>query len=85
MATKRKWWLVKVGAGACLLSWVAVGVGFAVKVDFATWFILLTIAALTTEGLFWLIAAVFGMTMFEARKSIWRAVQELPKRLGAPR
>jgi hypothetical protein len=44
-----------------------------------------TTAAATTEGFFWLVAAVFGLTIFEARKSINRAFRELPKRLFAPR
>jgi len=83
MTTKRKW-VLGIGAGVFLLAWLAVAVGFVVKVDFAAWFALLTVAALATEGFFWLITAVGGMTLFEARRSIWRALRELPKRLVGP-
>ena len=84
VTTKRKL-ILAIGASVFLLAWLAVGIGFVIKVDFTTWFALVTVAALATEGLFWLITAVCGLTMFEARKSIWRAVREFSERLVAPR
>lgn len=55
-------------------------------VDFPARLALVTAAAVTTEALFWLIAAAFGLTVFEARQRIWRTIRDSPRRLlGPPR
>ncbi|GAB4119338.1 MAG: hypothetical protein Tsb0027_13600 [Wenzhouxiangellaceae bacterium] len=37
-----------------------------------TLIVLVTATAVATEGLFWLAAAVLGVTVFQARHRIWR-------------
>jgi hypothetical protein len=64
-----------VGLTLCVGAWVAVGVGFAVHVDIRTWTILVTVAAVATELVFWCAALMLGVTVFEARRKIWRAAK----------
>ena len=78
----RRWLLA--GAGAiCLICWIALGLGIFMQVSRGTLLILATLAAVTTEGLFWLAAAVLGVTVFQARRRIWnwllrRSVEDKP-------
>jgi hypothetical protein len=59
-------------AGAvCLASWIGVGVGVALDADKPVRVVLVVIAAFATEGLFWSIAAVLGVSVVQARKQIW--------------
>lgn len=76
----RKWWFIAVGAAVCLVCWVALGVGLFIGVDKGLRLGLVLAAAVTTEGLFWLTAAVLGVRLFEARRELWRRVRGL--RLG---
>jgi hypothetical protein len=60
------------GLAVFLLAWTAVGVGFVLRVDVTTWTILVVIAAFASEALIWCTAAMLGLTVFEARRAIWR-------------
>lgn len=82
---RRKWWVVGTGAVVCLLSWLAMGIGLALGVEFTTRLVLVTIAAVATEALIWLTAGAFGLSVFEARRSIWRYLRDAPKRWFASR
>lgn len=82
---RRKWWLVGAGAVVCLLAWLATGIGLALGVEFTARLVLVTIAAVATEALIWLTAGAFGLSVFEARRSIWRYLRDAPKRLFASR
>lgn len=66
----RKWLLVG-GGLTCLACWIALGLGIVMEVSRGILLVLATLAALTTEGLFWLAAAVLGMTVIQARRRIW--------------
>lgn len=59
---------------AALAAWIALGVGLYVGVERDTRLILAVVAALTTEGLFWTVAAALGLSVWEARKRIWRKI-----------
>ncbi len=83
--TRKKWWVVGTGAIVCLLAWVAMGIGLALDVEFTARLVLVTIAAVATEALIWLTAGAFGLSVFEARRSIWRYLRDAPKRLFASR
>jgi hypothetical protein len=65
------------GAAIFLLAWSAVGVGFVLRVDAATWTILVVIAAFASEALVWCVAAMLGLSVFEARRAIWRRITRL--------
>ncbi len=56
---------------ALILAWVGVAVGAAMGVSKTTWFVLVTIAAFATEGAFWGVAAVLGISVIQARGRIW--------------
>ena len=74
---RRKWWVLGAGAAACLASWIALAIGIAVGAGFTVMVVLATLAAVTTEGLVWLTAAVLGMKAFEARREIKRRFRNL--------
>ena len=66
------WLLSAVVAAAAVAAWAAVGVGYWMEVSRGTWVILVVVAALATEGLFWALAAALGLSVLDARKRIWR-------------
>ncbi len=59
---------------AAVAAWIALGVGLYLDVSRQTRIILAVVAALATEALFWSIAATLGLSVFEARKRIWRKI-----------
>lgn len=72
---RRPWRWIALGGIVCLLAWIAVAVGFALGVDRATWFVLVTLAAVATEALVWLSALLLGLRVFEARRRLWLALR----------
>jgi hypothetical protein len=60
------------GLAVFLAAWAAVGAGFLLRVDPVTWTVLVVIAAFASEALIWCLAAMLGLTVFEARRRIWR-------------
>lgn len=74
-SARRRWRWIALGGGVCLLAWLAVGIGLAVGVDRTTRLVLVTCAALATEGLVWLSAALLGLRVFEARRALWQALK----------
>ena len=75
-------WLLVGGGLICLACWIALGVGIAMDVSRATLLVLATLTAVATEGLFWLAAAVLGVTVFQARRRIWSWLSRRPGRDG---
>lgn len=71
----RKWWLIAIAAGLCLASWIALAVGLLLGVGFTPRLVLATAAALSTEALMWVTAAVLGLRLFEARRKVWQRVR----------
>lgn len=61
-------------AVAAMAAWAALGVGLYLDVSRGTRIILAVVAALATEALFWSVAATLGLSVFEARKRIWRRI-----------
>ncbi len=68
------WLLSAVVGAAAVAAWGAVAVGYWLEVSRATWVILVVVAAVATEGLFWSVAAALGLSVLDARKRIWRWV-----------
>lgn len=66
------WLLSALVAAAAAAAWAAVGIGYWMDVSRGTWVILVVVAALATEGLFWALAAALGLSVLDARKRIWR-------------
>ena len=71
----RKWWLIAIAAAICVASWIALAAGLLLGVGFTPRLVLATAAALSTEGLMWLVAAVLGLRLFEARRKVWQRVR----------
>lgn len=64
---------IAVGVSA-VAAWIALGVGLYLDVSRQTRIILAVVAAVATEALFWSIAATLGLSVFEARKRIWKKI-----------
>lgn len=68
-------WTVAAVVGVCAVcGWITLGVGLYLGVDKTTRLIMALVAALATELTFWISAAAFGVSVFEARKRIWRKI-----------
>lgn len=72
---RRPWRWIALGGVICLLAWVAVAVGLTLGVDRTTRIVLVTVAAVATEGLVWLSAFLLGLRVFEARQRLWQALR----------
>ncbi|MDG2531439.1 hypothetical protein [Caulobacter endophyticus] len=64
--------LVAVLAVIAFAAWIALGLALYVGVERDMRLLAAVSAALATEGLFWSVAALLGVSVFEARKTIWR-------------
>lgn len=74
---RRKWRWIGLSGVICLLSWIALAVGLLVQVDTGTRILLVSAAAVTTEGTFWLAALLLGVSVFKARQRLWQTVKSL--------
>lgn len=61
--------------GFFVASWIVTGLGLALEVEKTTFIIMVTTAAVATEALFWAVAVVFGISVYESRKKIWHWVK----------
>ena len=68
------WTLAGLVAVVAVCGWISLGVGLYLDVDRGTRLILALVAAVATEALFWISAAALGVSVFEARKRIWRRI-----------
>lgn len=68
------WTLAGLLAVSAVGAWISLGVGLYLDVSKGTRVILAVAAALSTELLFWTTAAALGVSVFEARKRIWRRI-----------
>lgn len=75
-AVRRKWMWIKLAGAACVLSWVALAVGFGMEVDTSTMLVLATLAAVTTEGTIWLAALLLGVSAYQARRRLWEKIRQ---------
>lgn len=62
------------GAVLLVAAWAAVGVGLLLQVDRQLWTYLIIAAAIATEVFIWCMALMLGLTIFEARRKIWRSL-----------
>lgn len=71
-----RWRWLRLAAGVCLLTWLALGVGLVAGVGFTPRLVLATLAAVSTEGLVWLTALLLGMNVYSARRHLWQRLRE---------
>lgn len=74
-ANRRKWRWIGLAGGACAMSWAALATGIALKADTATMLVLASLAAVTTEGTVWLAALLLGVSVYQARRQLWRRLR----------
>lgn len=72
---RRKWIWIALAGVTCVLSWLALAVGIAMKVGTGTMFILATVAAVATEGTVWLAALLLGVSAYQARRRLWERIR----------
>ena len=77
LGSRLQWVILAALSGICLTSWTAVCVGFFVKFTLGAWTGIVTMAAVTTEVLFWALAAAFGVTVIQARRRLWVRSREI--------
>lgn len=69
---------LKVLAGLLLVAavgaWISLGIGLYLDVDKGARLTLAIVAAVSTEALFWTVAALLGVSVVEARKRIWKTI-----------
>ena len=68
---KFRWILLAAVGIICLASWAAVCVGFFVRFTLRVWTGIVTTAAVSTEILFWSLAAALGVSVIQARHRLW--------------
>jgi len=83
---KAKWKKILLYASIGLFgaSAIAAGVGFAVGVEETTFLFLLGAVGLSLELVFWAVAIVFGISMYESRKKIWAGIKSKFSRKPRP-
>ncbi|HRE61207.1 MAG TPA: hypothetical protein PL096_08870 [Micropepsaceae bacterium] len=59
------------GIAICVLSWVVLGVAWAMGPEPGSWTYFVVGAAIGTEIMFWCLAVMLGLTVFQARKRVW--------------
>ena len=59
---------------AAFCTWIALGIGLYLDVGRGTRLTLAIIAAVATESLFWVVAALLGVSVVETRRRIWRRI-----------
>ena len=72
----KKWRWVALAGAACVMSWIALAVGIAMKAGTGAMLVLATLAAVTTEGTLWLVALTLGVSTYQARRQIWQALRK---------
>jgi hypothetical protein len=71
----RKRLLLTAALVLCLLCWIALGVGLYLGAGTGVRLGLATAAALSSEAVVWVAAAVLGLRLFEARRELWRRLR----------
>ena len=61
-------WAVALGL---VLAWGGLLAGFLIDVPKTVWLVLVTAAAIATEISFWVVAAILGISVVQARGRIW--------------
>jgi hypothetical protein len=61
-------WIIFAALGSiCSAAWVTVGVGLFIRFPLPIWTCVVTVAAVSTEVLFWALAAALGVSALQAR------------------
>ena len=76
-------WLLPITAGAIsLTAWITFAVGMAADWSKPVMFVLATIGAFGLEGVIWGTALALGISVFQARRELWRRLTSLSRQEG---
>jgi len=78
--SKGKKGILAVGGGICVATWAMVAISMAIGVGTGARIVLLSVALVTTEVLFWIAAALLGVTVVQLRRKLLGKL--LPGRRG---
>ena len=70
-------------AAVLVAAWGALIAGFFIGVSKTMWLVLVTAAAIATEVSFWVVAAILGISVVQARGRIWARLRR-PFTRGVP-
>jgi len=70
--SKIMWLITAVLALVAIAGWISFFVGVQLKLDKPVLVAVMTVTALSMEGMMWTIAGAIGASIFETRKRIWR-------------
>ena len=62
--------VLAVGGAICLATWAAFAVSMVIGAGSATQLVVLSVALVVTEMLFWVAAALFGITVIQLRRKL---------------
>jgi hypothetical protein len=68
--SKGKKGVLAVGGAICLVAWATFLISMAVGVGTAAQIVLLSVALVATEALFWVAAALLGITVVQLRRKL---------------
>lgn len=68
--SKAKRGILAVGGAICLAAWAAFAVSLAVGVGAAAQLVLLSVALVVSEGLFWVAGALLGISVIQLRRKL---------------
>lgn len=74
-AAGRRWKWIGLAGVLCAAAWLALGLGIVFRVGSGPMFALATLAAATTEGMIWLAALLFGVSVYQARRQVWKRLR----------
>ncbi|MCF7750794.1 hypothetical protein KQ945_08550 [Bacillus subtilis subsp. subtilis] len=75
--SKAKKTILAVGGAVCVAAWATVVISAAIGIGTTTRIVLLSVALLVTEAVFWGAAALLGMTVMQLRRNLFG--KRLPK------
>lgn len=83
---KARWLILSAAGAVVVLAWTAVVVTYFMHPGIALWTAVVTVAALSLEGFFWVAAGVLGWSFLAKRKAtLMRLKQRFFGRRAAPR
>lgn len=67
---KARWWILAAAGAVVAAAWTAVAVTYFMHPNIAVWTAVVTVAALSLEGFFWVAAGVLGWSFLAGRRAM---------------
>lgn len=66
---KARWVILAIAGAIVVIAWTALGIAYFNRPDMPIWIAIVTAAALSLEGFFWVAAGVFGWGFLSKRRT----------------